>query len=130
VAGRVDDTPFERADADRIALTNRRVYMGNALRLIARRNDAALVMRLEFANALGVIGVMMRDENIREPPAGFGERRLDRGGLWSVDRGGGAGFRIVQQNAEIILEAGKKVRLRGLGPIPDRVVPRIIGFRG
>ena len=59
--------------------------MGDALRLTAGRGHPAVVMRFELANAGGVIGVVMGDENIGEPPAGFLKRRLDRPGFRGID---------------------------------------------
>ena len=60
-------------------------------------------MRFQFADAGGVIAVVMRHQNIGEPPAGFFERRLDGRGFRSVNCGGGAACGIMKQNAEIVL---------------------------
>jgi hypothetical protein len=60
-------------------------------------------MRFEFTDAGSVIGVMVRHQDIGEPPPGLFERRLDRRGLGGINRGGGAALGIVQQNAEIVL---------------------------
>ena len=62
----------------------------------------ALMARLQFADSGGVIVVVVGDENIREPPAGFPQRRLDRRRLGSIDRGGGATLRVVQKHTEIV----------------------------
>ena len=78
VAGRVDDAAFEPADPRRVTLADGLIDVRNALCLVARGDDAAFVLLLEFANALGVIGVVMGHQNIGEPPAGFLQRRLDR----------------------------------------------------
>ena len=70
-----------------------------------------LCLRFEFADAGGVIGVVMGDQNIGEPPAGFFQRRLDRSGFRRVDRRRGAALRVVDQHAEIILQAGEQIGL-------------------
>jgi hypothetical protein len=59
-----------------------------------------------------VIAVVMGDQNFSQFPAGFLQRRLDRRRLRRVDGRGGAGLRIVQQDAEIVLQAGKEIGLR------------------
>ncbi len=59
--------------------------MSDALRLTAGRGHTAVMMRLELADAGGVIAMMMGDENIGEPPAGFLKRRLDRPGFRGID---------------------------------------------
>ena len=83
--------------------------MGDALRLGARRDDAAFVLRFDFANAGGVIGMVMGHQNVAEPPAGLLERRLDRRGLRRVDRRRRAACRIVNEHAEIVLQAGEQI---------------------
>ena len=60
-------------------------------------------MRLELADAGGVVGVMVCHQDIGQPPTGLFQRRLDRGGFGSVNCGSGAALRIVKQNAEIVL---------------------------
>ena len=54
---------------------------------------------------------MMRHQNVGELPAGFRQRGFDRRGFRSVDRGGRATLRIVEQNAEIIFQTEKKIGL-------------------
>src|SRR5262252_2668040 len=91
--------------------------MLDPLRFPARRGHAAVVMRFQFADAGGVIGVVVRHQNIGEPPPRLFERRLDRGGLRSVNCGGGAALRIVKQNAEIVLQAPEQICLRRHGSL-------------
>ncbi len=108
----VSMTPaFERADLHRVALADCLVDMRDALRFVARRDDAAFVVRLKLADAGGVIAVVMRHQNIREPPAGLFERGLDRSGLRRVDGRRRAALRIVNEHAEIILQAGEQIGL-------------------
>jgi hypothetical protein len=66
-----------------------------------------------------VVGVVMRDENVGQVPAGRLERRLDRGGLRGVNRGGGAAFRVMQQHPVIVGSAGKQPGFRGHGTDPS-----------
>ena len=82
------------------------------MRLVLRRDDAAFMMRLERADPGGVVGVVMRDEDIREPPAGLFQRGLHRLRFRGIDRGGRAAFRVMQEHAEIVLETGEQVGLR------------------
>jgi hypothetical protein len=78
-----------------------------------RGNHPASVALLEFSDAAGVIGVMMGDENVGEPPAGRLQCVLDRRGLRRIDRRGRASFGIMQEHAVIVLEAQKQTGLRG-----------------
>ena len=111
MARRLDDASFERADAHCVALAHRFVDMSNALRLGARRDDAAFVRCFELADAGGVVGMMMGHQNLGKPPAGLFQRGLDRSGFRRIDRCGGAACRVVDENAEIILQAGEQVGL-------------------
>src|SRR5262245_58432062 len=77
------------------------------------RGDAATMALLELGDAAGVIRVVMSDEDVAESPAGRLQRGLDRRGLGRIDRRGGAALGIVQEDAEIILEAKKQTGLRG-----------------
>ena len=81
---------FERADAHVVALAHRFIDMRDALRLAARRDNAAFVMRFEFGDAGGVIAVMMRHQDVGKAPAGLFQRGLDRSGFRRIDRRGGA----------------------------------------
>ena len=120
VAGRLEDAAGERADLHRIALADCLVDQRDALRFLARRDHAALMALLRCRNAGGVIAVMVRDQNIGEPPAGLRQRRLDRRRLRRIDGRRGAGLRIVDEHAEIVGQAGKQMgsALAWVGPDP------------
>ena len=109
VAGRLDHAADQRADLHHVALAHRDVDAGNLLRFLARRDHAALVLLLQRLDAGGMIGVMVRDQNVGEPPPLFGKRGFDRRGFRRVDRGRRAGGGIVQQDAEIVLQAHEKM---------------------
>ena len=64
-------------------------------------------------DAADVIVMVVRDENIRQRPALALQRLDDRGGFRRVDRCGGLGRRIVDQIAEIVVEAGEGANFRG-----------------
>ena len=70
------------------------------------------MMSFEFGDPAGVVGMMMGHENIAEAPAGRFQCRLDRRSLGRIDRRGRAASGIVQEHAEIILEAGEEMDLR------------------
>ena len=107
MARRVDDFSFEPADAHRFAVTDRFVHMRDALCLVARRHHAAPMMLFQFGDAGGVIAVMMSDEDVGQAPTGFGESGLDRGRFRRVDGGRRPARRIVEENAEIVLQTGE-----------------------
>jgi len=72
------------------------------------RDHAAAVLLLELRNAGGVVGMMMRDQNVGQPPSGHLERLRDRRRFRRIDGGGCSACRIVQQHTEIVLEAEKQ----------------------
>ena len=86
-------------------------------------DDAATMVLLELGDAAGVIRVVMGDEDVAEPPAGRLERGLDRRGLRRIDRRGRTALGIVQEDAEIILEAQKQTGLRGHVVLRTRSAP-------
>jgi len=71
----------------RVALADGFVHIGDAPRLIAGSDDAALVASFQFANPGSVVGVMGGDQDIGESPSGLAERSLDRAmkGLFQRD---------------------------------------------
>ena len=107
VPGRVEHFCFERADLDLVALADGFVDMGNAVRLVARRHHPAFVMRLELADAGGVIGVMMGHQNVGQFPSGLLQRGLDRSGFWRIDRSRRSRGRVVDEDAEIVGKTGE-----------------------
>src|SRR5262249_49454598 len=80
------------------------------------RNYAATMPRLELGDAAGVVGMMVRHQDVGELPAHLGQRSLDRRGLRRIDRRGGAALGVMQQHAVIVLQAGKQMSLRMHGP--------------
>ena len=80
-------------------------------RFAARRDDAAAVTLLEFLDAAGVVVMMVRHEDIGQGPAGRFSAASTGAGLRRIDRGGRAGGGIVQQHAEIVLEAHEEMDL-------------------
>ena len=117
VAGRLDHVGRELADLDLVALAHGLVDRRNLRGLCRRRHHAAFVFLLERRDAAGVVGVMMRDQDVGELPAGGLERGLDRRRLRRVDRGGRAGRGVVQQHAVIVLQALKQLGFGGHGSI-------------
>ena len=112
MARRVQHAAFERSDLDLAAFADGLVDIGDARGFVTRRDHPAFVLFLEFGNARGVIAMMMGDEDIRQLPAGRLQRGLDRGCFRRIDRGGRAGRRIMQQDAEIVGQAGEQMGLR------------------
>ena len=79
---------------------------------LRRRDHAAAVFLLQRRDAVGVVGVMMRHQDVGELPAVGLQRGLDRRGFRRVDRGGGAGRRVVEQHAVIVLQAAETAWFR------------------
>src|SRR5580700_2852109 len=123
MAGRVDDLTLQAADPHRVAFAHGLVHMRDARRLGTRRDHAAFVLAFDLADALGVIGMMVRHQDVAQPPTGFFERGLDRRRLRHIDRRGGAACRMVDQYAEIVLQAGEQINLRGHVVFPVEPVP-------
>ena len=111
MAGRLEHAPDEAADGHEITLANRDVDVGNLRRLLAWRDHAAFVALLELGDPAGVVAVMMRHQNVGEPPAGLLQRRLDGGGLGGIDRRRRPVRGVVKQDAVIVLEAREEVDL-------------------
>jgi len=99
----------QRSDLHDVAFAHRHVDVLDFGRLLARRDDAAAVLLLQRRNAGGVIAMMVCHQDIGEPPSGVGESLVDGRGLRRIDGGRGAGRRIVQQNAVIVLQAQEEV---------------------
>ena len=76
-----------------------------------RRHHAAVVSLLQLGDAAGVVGVVMRHQDVGELPAGGLQRGLDGRRLRRVDRRGRAARRIVDQHAVIVLQAAEQLGL-------------------
>ena len=109
MARRFQHASDQRPDADDIAFAHGHVDIRNLGGFLARRDDAAEMLLLQFGDAVGMIGVMMRHQDVGETPPALGERSLDRRGLGCIDGGRGPGRGIMEQDAVIVLEAGKQV---------------------
>ncbi len=115
MTGRLEDAARERAHAHQIALAHGLVDLRNSIGLRVRRHHPAAVALLELLDAAGVIVMMMGHQNVGEPPAGGPQRRLDGGRFRRIDGRGRAAFGIMQEDAEIVLEAREKLGLGGHG---------------
>src|SRR5436190_17658165 len=113
MSGRFIDLPHQRTDAHLLALAYRDIDQRNALGLPVWSNDPAPVARFELGNAAGVVGVVMGDEDVGELPAFRAQGSLDRSRLGSIDGGRGTGRAVVEKDAVIILQTGKKLSLCG-----------------
>jgi len=109
VPRRLEHAPDQRADLHDVALAHRHVDMGNLLRFLARRDDAAEMFLLQLGNPAGMVAVMMRHQDVGEAPTFLGERRIDRAGLGRIDCCRRAGRWVVQQDAVIVFQAGEEV---------------------
>ena len=103
MAGRIPDHGRQPADPHGIAVAHGLVHARHLAGGFRRRDDAAAEPRLEGLDALHVIGMAMGDEDIAETPAGLGERRHDRFLLGRIDGRAGAGLRVVDQGADIVV---------------------------
>ena len=91
MARRLDDMGGDVADMDDVAFVQLRIERTDARGLLGRSDDPQLgKARLQSGNALGVVGVMVGDQEIGQLPA-IGRRRGDDGvGVGRIDRRGGA----------------------------------------
>ena len=112
VAGRFDDPRLQRADARDVAFPDGGVDERHPVRLARRGQDAGLgEALLHLGDALHMVPVAMGHENVGEGPAALVEGFQDRRGLGNVDGGGGAGRGIMDEDAEIVGQAGELMDL-------------------
>ena len=104
VAGHVEDAGDLGAERVLVAVAHLDVDAGNARAIGARPHDRAFPLGLEREIAAGVIGVVMGVEDMRQAPAGLGERALHRFGLRGIDGGGGVRIGVVQQVDVVVPE--------------------------
>jgi hypothetical protein len=109
VTGRLQHAARELADRDEVAFAHRDVDAGNLRGLLARRHHAAEVLLLQRLDAAGMIGVMVRDQDVGQPPSGSLQGLLDSGRVGCVDGGCGATGRIVKKDAVIVLQAKEQM---------------------
>lgn len=95
------------ADGDCIAVAHRRVDVGNAVTVIARRNDPGAGGGPDGGIATGVVEMMVGVPDLGDPPAGGVRLGQDTVGLGRVDGHGLAAARIVHQEAVIVRKAGE-----------------------
>src|SRR5262245_19678614 len=107
----VDDAEFDAAKGHRVALADGLIYPRYLARLTARSNDLAACLGLEREVSSGMIGMMMRRQNMREAPAFLRQRAGDRSCLGRVDRRRQIGGGVVNEHAIIVAEAGKLLNL-------------------
>ena len=115
VTGRLDDARLEPADPHAVALAHGLVDLGNAVGLGIRRHHAAAVALLELLDAAGVIVVMVGHQDVGEAPAGGPQRGFHRGRFRRIDGRRRAACGIVEEDAEIVLEAEEELGLGGHG---------------
>ena len=65
---------------------------------------------LSGSDAVGVVGMMVGDEDVGQRPAAAVGGRFDGGGVGRVDGGGLAGRLVVREIADIVLAAGEGIR--------------------
>src|SRR5579871_2217651 len=70
-------------------------------------DDAAAVLVFQFGDAADMVAMMMGDQNVGELPALALQRCDDRSRFRCVDRGGCAARAVMDQIAEIVVEAGE-----------------------
>ena len=100
--GRLDHFPLHAADVDAVALLHLDVDAGDRAGLLGGADDGAAGHALDDGVAGGVVVMMMRGEDMRQRPALLVQRGEQLLGVGRIDRGGGLGFRIVEQDAVIV----------------------------
>ena len=122
VTGRIEYGKIDRADIDDVALGNLEIESRNACRLFLRSDDARIgEFRFEPRHALHVIGVMMCEQDVGEPPLVGFERGENGSGIRRIDSGRRARPGIVDENAVIVGEAGQLMDVNGHCPIPSAI---------
>ena len=89
------------------------VDIGDLGGLVVGANDPAIIFLLQLGDAADMVVMVVGDENIRQRPALALQRPDDGAGFRRVDRCGGLGCGIVDQIAEIVVEAGEGANFRG-----------------
>ena len=109
VARRVEHRGAVAPELDDVPLAHGHVDAGDARGIGARADDRAARSPLELEIAARVIRVVMRVQNVGQPPALGIELYLDRGRVRRVDGSGRARLRVVQQIAVVVGQARKHV---------------------
>src|SRR5262249_28793450 len=131
VPGSLDNFSRQRAHPHLVTLAHGGINEGDAGGFRGRRYNAAAMVLLQRRDASCVVGMMVGDENVGEPPSPLGERGLHCSSLGSIDCRRSARFGIVQEYAIIVLQAGKEMDLSRHGRLSRPVdATRSIGFRG
>src|SRR5581483_6082054 len=86
----------------------RNIDLGNARGFPRGRDDAAAVAPLQGLDPGGVIAMMVRHQDLVEPPAGLGQGGFHRTRLRRVDCRRRAAYGIVQQNAVVVAQTREK----------------------
>jgi hypothetical protein len=107
VSGCLQHARCERAHLHGVALLHALVDVGDRLRLVVRRDDAAFILLLQLGDAANVVAVMVGHQDVGQLPAFLLQRLDDGGGLRRIDRRGGLRCRIMNEIAVIVVEAGK-----------------------
>src|SRR5215218_8127777 len=115
VAGRFQHPHQEIADLDDVAMTGAQIDIGDWRLLVVRSDDAAIVFLLQFSNPADMVVVVMGDQDIGQRPSLALQRLDDWAGFGRIDRSGRPGRGIVDQIAEIVVEAVKGANFRGHG---------------
>ena len=108
MAGRFDDARARLADFHAIAFRNRAIERRQSMRVLGGADDLHVrKARLERLRSLHVIGVVMGQQQMRQRPAAplglFGDRFAVR----RVDARGRPELRLMNEQAEIVIQADK-----------------------
>ena len=125
VAWHVEDARHPLAEG--VVLTVGDVDAGDARAVGAGPHDGAASLLLEREIAAGVVGMVVRVEDVREAPAGLHERHKHGTGLRGIDRAAGGGLGIAQQVDVIVpqrLQLADLELSHALAPHPRSGIPR------
>jgi hypothetical protein len=110
-------------------LSDAQIDLRNLRSLVVGGNHAALVFLFQLGDAADMVAVVMGDENIRQRPSLALERPDDGAGFRRVDRGGRLACGVVNEIAEIVVEAGEQANFSSHGisvilvRVPQKGVP-------
>ncbi len=124
MAGRIQHVEGEAADRDPVALTDALIHFGNLRRELGCDHPAA-VARLQRGDALDMVQMLVRHEDVGERPARLVELGLHGSGVGRVDRRRPAGGGIVDEDAEIVAPADELSDLNHVAKASDARQPAL-----
>ena len=128
VTGDVNHGSCFGAHLHRLAFVQGKVQGGQAVRIGGISRHPCAGCGPQFRNTLNVIGVVMRQQDLRQGPAALAQGCQNGGRLGHVDHGGLAAGGVMDQEGVIVRQAGDrhKVKRHGVSPLVEYMVATTI----